>query len=287
MATPAQIRRWLSSTSRDWYGACAGLAYNIIAHNGGQTYRSYGSATEAYEDTVIESMDPAAAPPGAQHYWSYYGRDWRRIYGNWGHVATDIYGGGHSILSATRLAREFWGVHAGIISVTAQTVAGMKYLGWSRTYGRRNRITIELPSPSGGGSTPVTPTDPRLDQIMSTLPIVLKIVNFDNAGNPTSAGLSGVHVLLDHDHGYVYPANEYQALQTVSAPYFNNGVATPGSKLSTQDPSSGRAVAARNGETVLISEQNLVILLDNLDFPNPATLVQQVATQGGGHFYRP
>lgn len=169
MTTPAQIRAWLAGVDRDWYGACAGLAYNIIAKNGGEHAQSYSSATAAYNDTVIESIDPALAPPGAQHYWYFFGKDYRGIRGNWGHVATDIYGGGHSILSATSRGREYWGRHAGILSVAAQTVDGMRYLGWSRTFGRRARINIELPTPSGGGDRPApTPTPtPTLEDDMT------------------------------------------------------------------------------------------------------------------------
>lgn len=134
-----------------------------------------------------------------------------------------------------------------------------------------------LGQPAGESSSPFDPVphDPRLDQIMSSLPLVLKIVNTDAAGVPTNAGLAGVQLLLDHDHGYVYPADQAGAVANVSAPYFNNGVATVGSKI-----------ASTNGAVVTISQENLHILLRDLGFPEPGSIVESVAVTGGGHFYR-
>lgn len=122
---------------------------------------------------------------------------------------------------------------------------------------------------------PAPVRDTRLDQIMATLPIVLKIVNTDAAGKPTNAGLAGVQLLLDSDHGFVYPADQAGAVTNVSAPYFNNGVATVGSKI-----------AQTNGDVVTISQENLHILLRDLGYPEPGTIVEQIAVNGGGHFYR-
>lgn len=122
---------------------------------------------------------------------------------------------------------------------------------------------------------PAPVRDTRLDQIMSSLPLVLKIVNTDAAGKPTNAGLAGVQLLLGHDHGYVYPADQAGAVVNVSAPYFNNGVATVGSKI-----------AQTNGDVVTISQENLHILLRDLGFKDPGSIVEQVAVSGGGHFYR-
>lgn len=124
-------------------------------------------------------------------------------------------------------------------------------------------------------NNPAAVRDTRLDQIVSTLPIVLKVVNTDAAGKPTSDGLAGVQLLLGEDHGYVYPADQGGAVVNVSAPYFNNGVATVGSKI-----------AKTNGEVVTISQENLHILLRDLGFPNPGTIVEQVAVNGGGYFRR-
>jgi len=124
-------------------------------------------------------------------------------------------------------------------------------------------------------NNPAAVRDTRLDQIVSTLPIVLKIVNTDAAGKPTSDGLAGVQLLLGEDHGYVYPADQGGAVVNVSAPYFNNGVATVGSKI-----------AKTNGEVVTISQENLHILLRDLGFPNPGTIIEQVAVNGGGYFRR-
>jgi hypothetical protein len=110
-------------------------------------------------------------------------------------------------------------------------------------------------------------TSQESSSIMSTLPIVMKIVNKDNGG------LAGVHVLLGEDHGYVYPGDQQNAITTVAAPYFNNGVATPGSKIAT-----------KNGEVVLISQDNLQIIMRNLGYKDGT--VEKLATSGGGHFYR-
>jgi hypothetical protein len=158
MATPEEIRRWVESTRpKDWYGICAGLTWQTIYYNGGDSGVPFPSAWSAYlsarDAGMIESRDWTTAPAGAIHYWDYYGTDAYGNRGHWGHVAVDIYGGGHNILSATGHAHEEWGVHAGLISVPAQTARGMEYVGWARTYGAGQRITIE--TTAGGGAEPL------------------------------------------------------------------------------------------------------------------------------------
>lgn len=173
MATRDQIHSWVGSTTTDWYGKCAGLTYQTIYYNGGSAPAVYGSATAAYQATRIESTDPAAAPAGAIHYWSYKGTDYRGVYGDWGHVAVDVDGGGVNVLSATKYAHEQWGVHAGLITVASQSSrAGMKYLGWSYTYGAADRISIETPTLAS--TTTPTPINPTLqEEIMGLFIIVI------------------------------------------------------------------------------------------------------------------
>lgn len=95
---------------------------------------------------------------------------------------------------------------------------------------------------------------------------LFKIQNVDAVGNPTSDGLSGVHVLLGADHGYVYPADQYGAVVNVSAPYFN------------------RTGAGLNGAIQQIKQENLHILLRDRGFADG--IVEGIALRGGGHFYR-
>ncbi|MDQ1215751.1 hypothetical protein [Microbacterium arborescens] len=155
MTTPHEIRVFVGSTRpKSWYGQCAGLTYRTIADCGGYAPDIYGSAFAAYLATTVESRNPRNAPPGAIHYWDYTGTDDRGRVARWGHVAIDIYGGGHQVLSATGYAHEWWGEKAGLITVEAQTARGMPYLGWSRTYGRRNRLTITNPATAGSGAAP-------------------------------------------------------------------------------------------------------------------------------------
>ncbi|MGZ0067846.1 hypothetical protein [Microbacterium arborescens] len=160
MTSPHEIREFVDSTRpKDWYGQCAGLTYRTIKECEGYAPDIYGSAFAAYRATEIESRDPLAAPPGAIHYWDYYGTDDRGRVARWGHVAIDIYGGGHHVLSATGYAHEWWGKRAGLITVAAQTARGMPYLGWSRFYGARNRIEIGDARPAGKGQQQVVPAE--------------------------------------------------------------------------------------------------------------------------------
>lgn len=177
MTTPHEIRVFVGSTRpKNWYGQCAGLTYRTINDCGGYAPDIYGSAFAAYIATAIESSNPRNAPPGAIHYWDYTGTDDRGRVARWGHVAIDIYGGGHQVLSATGYAHEWWGEKAGLITVEAQTARGMPYLGWSRNYGRRNRLLITIPQPAGSGTpaislpppTPVVTTKSEEDT-MTTL----------------------------------------------------------------------------------------------------------------------
>lgn len=169
MTTPEQIEAFIRATrppwnvarqAYDWYGMCAGLTYRTILECGGTVPDGpYSSAWAAYLATRIESTDPRQCPPGGVHYWDYTGLASNGQRARWGHVTLDILGGGTDTLSATGHAHEFWKRSAGLISVAAQTARGMEYMGWSRTYGRSNRIDITTGHIAGGGSTPFPEED--------------------------------------------------------------------------------------------------------------------------------
>lgn len=156
MATAGEIREWVESTRpRDWYGMCAGLTDRVVATFTRGARQWYDSATDARNASGPLNGDASKCPAGGIHYWSYYGPAWDGSRGDWGHVTIDIYGGGSSTLSATGHAYEYWGVNAGLISVASQSQrAGMRYLGWSRTYGAAAPLTITNGSAAGGGATP-------------------------------------------------------------------------------------------------------------------------------------
>lgn len=157
--TRDDVQAWVEGTRpTDWYGKCAGLTDRVVAAFTGADRQWYDSATDARAASGGLNPDPTACPPGGIHFWSYYGTAWDGSYGNWGHVTIDIDGGGTATLSATGAAHEYWGVHAGLISVAAQTArAGMRYLGWARTYGAAKPLNFE--ASSGGDAAPFTPRE--------------------------------------------------------------------------------------------------------------------------------
>lgn len=169
MTTPEEIEAFIRGTrppwnvarqAFDWYGMCAGLTYRTILECGGKVPDGpYNSAWAAYLATTIESTDPRNAPPGAVHYWDYTGLASNGQRARWGHVTLDIFGGGTDTLGATGHAHEVWNTSAGLISVAAQTARGMTYMGWSRTYGRSNRISITTGAPAGGNGRPFPEED--------------------------------------------------------------------------------------------------------------------------------
>lgn len=184
MTTPQEIRKFVNSTRpKNWYGQCAGLTYRTIKECGGHSPDApYPSARAAYLATKIASTDYRTAPPGAIHYWDYTGTDDRGNIARWGHVAIDIYGGGHHVLSATGYAHEYWGEKAGLITVPNQSARGMPYLGWSYTYGRSNRLSITIPDQAAGQPTPTpTPAAPTKSEedAMTTL---IRITSGPNKG---------------------------------------------------------------------------------------------------------
>lgn len=161
--TREEIKAWVEATRpKDWYGLCAGLTDRVVARFTGGSRQWYNSAHDAYLASRIESTDPGACPQGGIHFWYYYGTDSRGIKSRWDHVTIDLDGGGTATLSATGAAFEYWGVHAGLISVAAQSArAGMRYLGWSRTYGKAAPLTINDPA----APTPPTITPPQEDDM--------------------------------------------------------------------------------------------------------------------------
>lgn len=174
MTTEADIKQWVGRATppradTGWYGMCAGLTDRVIAQFTGGSRQWYDSATDARRASGALNPDATAAPAGAIHYWSYYGNSWDGTVGDWGHVTIDIRGGGTATLSATKGAFDYWGLNAGLISVAAQTGrAGMKYLGWARTYGAAAPLTLEMPA--GENHVPgATPAKEEDDMSMNTI----------------------------------------------------------------------------------------------------------------------
>lgn len=140
MAAPdlAALTGWLNATypTRDWDQRCAQLVWNVLYYVAGAGDESriipYDPALAAYRASVIESLDPHAAPPGAIHFWDYPAPD--------GHVAIEWYGGGTCLMTTsspdTRLGSSY-----GLRSVAAYTASKpTRYLGWSRAYGANRSI---------------------------------------------------------------------------------------------------------------------------------------------------
>jgi hypothetical protein len=194
MTTPADIEAFVRAArppwneardAYDWYGACAGLTYRTLSECGGYVPDGpYGSAWLAYLDTDIESTDWRTAPAGAIHYWDYTGIASNGQRAKWGHVTIDVLGGGTDTLSATGHAHEWWNRSAGLISVPAQSARpGMRYVGWSHTYGRRIRLTIDADAPTGDGSAPFNPHTPAdLEDIMAAFDGI-EVIKFAETGD--------------------------------------------------------------------------------------------------------
>lgn len=159
--TEAQVKAWVASTKPyDWYNKCAGLAMSICRHFGNvpplgvPTQPIYATARAAYEAALATGKlvkDSTKALPGWQHYWDYTTTIGGRRQ-NFGHVATDMRGGGTHVLSASSKADPMWGKNAGLISVRQQTTAigkNGRYLGCAPTYGRAWVANIIPESPAG------------------------------------------------------------------------------------------------------------------------------------------
>ncbi|WP_405373440.1 MULTISPECIES: hypothetical protein [unclassified Microbacterium] len=164
--TPAQVKaKFATWDDYDWYGKCAAVVHTVCRHFGdvGKD-NAYPSARAAFEDTKIESTDPAKAPRGAVHYWDYVGLNSRRERGNWGHVGIDMLGGGTDVLNATSYPNDKYGTNVGTSSVAQINKRVGKYRGWSRTYGESHYAVILAPTvkpvkpaPKPATTTPAKP----------------------------------------------------------------------------------------------------------------------------------
>jgi hypothetical protein len=111
------------------------------------------SAIEAYRASRIVSTDPSQALTGAFHWWDI---------GAYGHVGTDLNGGGGTVFMATKNLAQSWGTAIGVNSVYGySSKTGARYLGWSMDY-VGSRIAGGGSPPNGGGgggSLPQTMTE--------------------------------------------------------------------------------------------------------------------------------
>lgn len=141
----------------NWDEECAGAAYFCCRQTGSVT-RVYASATAARMASHIVSTDPATAPAGAFHFWSYPARI-NGVYLDWGHVAMSV-GGGRGLMSNPEWNEWDWGICLGVTEIAAWTARRrgiVTYLGWSYTYGENTAvITGQVASES---SRPFTAPD--------------------------------------------------------------------------------------------------------------------------------
>lgn len=115
-----------------WSGWCASLMWRFAQM---PESSARPSAILAYEDSMIESLDPRLAPIGAFHWWDI---------GVYGHVAIDLLGGGTTVFMASNYVLEDWGDAIGVTSIPRYTnSSGATYLGWSMDYAGTSK--------SGGG----------------------------------------------------------------------------------------------------------------------------------------
>ncbi len=157
--------------------------------------------------------------------------------------------------------------HVGICTLNQRGIqVGRPFLGWAETMGG---YTLTTTNTAGTGSSVLLPTSPTLPpppkRIDMTLPLVF---------NVTDGGLAGVYLTLNADGGYVYPAAEVSAAVTVAAPVFNNSINSDGNKIG----------ATENGVPVKIRQENLHIILQGLGYRDAGTIIESVATSGGGFF---
>ena len=110
------------------------------------------SAIEAYRASRIVSTNASQALTGAFHWWDI---------GAYGHVGTDLNGGGSAVFMATYNLSQSWGDAIGINSVSGySSKTGARYLGWSMDYaGGKISGGGQAPGGGGGGSLPQTSTE--------------------------------------------------------------------------------------------------------------------------------
>ncbi|WP_294978347.1 hypothetical protein [uncultured Microbacterium sp.] len=147
----------------NWDTECAGFAY-LVCRLSGTVRRAYASATDARNASQIVSTDPAAAPAGAFHHWSYPAR-LNGVYKDWGHVAAAL-GGGRAVMTNPEWNEWDWGICLGETDVAAWTARRrgiVTYLGWSYTYGE-NTANITNESTAGGNARPFEEDDMTPEQ---------------------------------------------------------------------------------------------------------------------------
>lgn len=122
----------VSETGASWKNKC-GAAVNTLGERAQSGWRPRVVGPSVNKNvrpaSSIASTDPAAAPAGAQHWWSGGAN-------NDGHVATDLLGGGHTLFMASGTLAETWQPYLGVNSATAYTKKHpeLTYLGWSADY---------------------------------------------------------------------------------------------------------------------------------------------------------
>ncbi|WP_336627378.1 MULTISPECIES: hypothetical protein [unclassified Microbacterium] len=154
--TPDELRAGFSAAypGANWDKDCAGAAY-LACRLSGTVHRAYPSATAARLASVIVSGESRDAPPGAFHFWSYLASI-GGVYQDWGHVATEMYGGGRAMMTNPERDEWDWGICLGITDVaswTARRQGIVTYLGWSLTYGE-NTANITPAATAGSGARP-------------------------------------------------------------------------------------------------------------------------------------
>jgi len=123
--------------SGTWHLWCASLMYRMCAAYGAGPIPIPASAKIAGDWAGKLNLDRTKAPIGAFHYWT-WGTD--------GHVGLDTKGGGTNVFMASSFIEEAIGNSIGFQSVTGYARDGAyPYRGWSMTYGKNGKITLEGP----------------------------------------------------------------------------------------------------------------------------------------------
>lgn len=123
MPTEATILAWCRGYDRDMDKLCQALMWQLCNEFGTAPSPPPLTARAAWKRSVIVSRDPAAAPPGAFHYWTGIPD---------GHVGLSL--GGGRVLMASSKVTEMIGHNVGITTVSVYTArTHLIYQGWSHT----------------------------------------------------------------------------------------------------------------------------------------------------------
>lgn len=181
--TEAAARDWVahgSQQGRGWLNMCQALVWRLCEAFG-EVRQDYDPALAAYAASEIVSMDPAAAPIGAIHYWLQPT--------DYGHVAVSL-GGGRCIMASADVD-ELLGDHVGIVGVDGYTARKrVTYLGWSRTNGLNSIRTTLSKAPA---------TTPLEDEMH-----IIRLLD------------NGQHYLISSDGHAVLSDEEAAALMTIT-----------------------------------------------------------------------